>query len=217
MANDFVWMNEISFYSDYYSRGISQTKEQTTPQFQSIIFNKRHGLYGGMFISRVEFNDNDQADQELDFFGGIQKNLGKWSYRTGFIYYTYPNADNQLKYDFLEFDVALGYKFNPLYLEASIKYSPNYFFDTGKETYSKIEASIPLYNNLKIISHIAYRNIQNEEKFGVPNNIDWSIGTVYSYDQNIDITTKVVGSDFRKSECANICNTRIITGLTYRF
>lgn len=217
-ASDYVWTNELSFFTEYYSRGISQTREKPAPQLLSIVYNKPHGFYAGIFVSRVEFADSDEADQELDYFFGIQKFIGNWSYRGGIIYYTYPKSDNALNYDFIEFDAAVGYNFNPIYAEASLKYSPNYFFDTGHETYSKLELKSPLINKFQIKSHIAYRQIENETRFGVPDNFDWEIGVIYTPQSFVDLTFKYVDSNINDDTvCPDICNERFIAGITYKF
>lgn len=218
VAGDYVWTNEASFFTDYYSRGISQTKGQAAPQLLSIVFNKQHGLYAGAFVSRVEFNDNDAADLEVDFFFGLKKFIKHWSYRAGLIRYTYPNADNRLKYNFVEFDAGVGYKFNPVYIEASLKYSPNYFFDTGEETYSKVEIEAPVTQKFTLKGHIAYRSIEDEARFGVPNNYDWGLAGVYAAMPTVDVSLKYVGSTLGKEDgCIDICDGRVIVGLTYKF
>lgn len=217
-AKQYVWANEVSFVSDYYSRGISQTREQPAPQLLSIVFNQTYGLYTGLFVSRVEFNDNDQADQEVDFFAGVQKFLGDWSYRGGIIYYTYPNADKELGYNFIEFDLGVGKKIDPFYVEASIKYSPNYFFKTGKELYSKLEIEAPVSERFTLKGHLAYRAVEHQERFGVPDNYDWSLGSVYAIDPSVDLEAKYVDSSLSEaSDCIDICSERVIIGVTYKF
>lgn len=217
-GNDYIWTNEISFVTDYYSRGISQTREQPAPQLLSVVFNQTHGLYAGLFASRVEFNDNDQADQEVDLFFGLQKFIDGWSYRSGIIYYMYPNADKELGYNFLEFDLGIGKQFDPFYVEASIKYSPNYFYETGKETYSKLEVKAPVVEKFHLKGHVAYRAIEHQDRFGVPDNYDWSLGGVFAISPSVALEAKYVDSSLDKnSGCIDICSARAIAGVTYKF
>ncbi len=218
-ASEFTLVNKISFLSEYYSRGITQTKELPAPQFETTLFHDS-GLFAGAFISRVEFLDNDQADQELDAYIAYHKTLDRLYLRAGGLYFTYPNSDDSLDYNFFEADFAIGYNFGPFYSEASLRYSPNHFANSGREYYPKIEVRIPIEDNLRIKSHIAHRSVENNTAFFyIPNSFDWEFGLEYSPIKNVDLIAKYVDSDFKKSDCFNrsFCDERLITGLRYSF
>ena len=219
-ASDFTWVNKISFLSEYYSRGISQTEERPAPQYETTLFHSS-GLFAGIFVSRVEFLDGDQADQELDYYAAYQETIGNWHYRVGAIYFTYPNSDENLKYNFLEFDAGLGYNFGPVYTEASFRFSPNHFGDSGKEIYSKLITQIPINEKLKMKNHIAYRSVEkNEVFFNIPDSFDWELGFEYQTPiEGAAVLGKYVDSTFRRNECLNTdyCNERLIFGVSYTF
>ncbi|MCA9406996.1 MAG: TorF family putative porin [Candidatus Omnitrophica bacterium] len=216
-ADDFVWVNNVTFLSEYYSRGVSQTRELPAPQITSYVYND-FGLYAGAFLSRVEFFDNDEADAEFDFYFGLNKFYKNFNYRAGLIYYTYPNADSTLNYNFLEYDLAVGYNFNPVKAEASVKISPNYFAGSGFETYSKLELKLPI-NQFEIQGHFARREIEdNNAFFGFPDNNDWSIGVSYKPYDKTTLHLKYVDSSFdEKRECIDLCSGRLIAGIGFDF
>ena len=219
-ASDFTWVNRVSFLSEYYSRGISQTEERPAPQYETTLFHSS-GLFAGIFVSRVEFLDGDQADQELDYYLAYQETNGNWYHRVGAIYFTYPNSDENLNYNFLEFDAGIGYNFGPVYTEASFRFSPNHFGDSGKEIYSKLVTHIPIREDLKMKNHLAYRSVEkNEVFFNIPDSFDWELGL--EYQTPIDGTAlllKYVDSTFGRNECFNTdyCNERLIFGITHTF
>jgi len=216
-ADEFYWFNKVSFLSDYYSRGISQTADNPSPQFLSILSHSS-GVYGGIFASRVEFPDNDQADQEIDLFFGAAKNHENWNFRAGLISYMYPNADSELNYNFIEFDLAVGYTFKWLHTEASLLFSPNYFGGSGKSRYTKLQATLPINEKLQLNSHIAHRAIETNALFGLPDNFDWKIGAEYEFIDNTSLTIDYVDSSFdRTTECKKVCDERLILGIHYTF
>lgn len=217
-AADYVWTTQFSLWSDYYSRGISQTQEMPAPQILSYIYHPETGLYGGIFVSRVRFADNHEADAEADVYAGIQKYVGKFNYKAGLIHYSYPNADDTLDYNFTELDLAAGYDFDLFSATAALKYSPNYFADSGDEFYYTIDAQVPFRPNLRGIAHIGYREIEDNTKFyWLPDNTDWAIGGEFDMTKKIKITGKYVDSDFGETECPDICRGRLIGGITYNF
>lgn len=215
-GKSFVWINNITLLTDYYSRGISQTRELPTPQVTSYVYNTDHGLYAGTFLSRVEFFDNDEADAELDFYAGIQKFKGNWNYKAGIIYYTYPNADKDLNYNFWEYDLAVGYNFGTVKTEASVKISPDYFAGSGFETYSKLEVKVPI-KKFEFQGHFARREIEDNAAFFAPDNNDWALGINYKPLEKTTLQLKYVDSSFSKRECVDICDGRLIAGLSFDF
>ncbi len=95
-------------------------------------------------------------------------------------YYTFPDADSSLDYNFWELDLGLGYNFGPLYSELSLKRSPNHFASSGELRYVKLEGHVPIQDQLKIKSHIAHRYIEDNEVFyNIPDSFDWEIGLEY--------------------------------------
>ena len=219
-AEGFVWKNQISFLSDYYSRGISQTNNLPSPQFETTVFHES-GFFAGLFVSRVEYADGDQADQELDYYVAFNESIDNFYYRLGLLYFTYPNSDSSLNYNFLEWDFGLGYQFAKLYSEISLRYSPNHFAASGKANYFKWQTKVPISSTLNAKGHIAHRQVEdNQAFFNIPDSYDWEIGLEYRPIENVELISKYVNSDFKNAtECPgdDLCSGRVIAGIRYHF
>ncbi len=215
---DFTLINKAAFFSEYYTRGLSQTRERPAPQLTSIVSHKS-GIYGGFFISRVEFADGDQADQELDYVLAYNDTVDKLNYRVGAIYYTFPSSDPSLNYDFIEADLGLGYDFGWIYSEVSLNASPNHFLSSGPSRYAKLQARIPL-DRWTLKGYIAHRHIHNNVAFSnIPDAFDWELGFEYRLIENTDLIVRYVDSSFTNRECFNThyCSERLIVGVSYTF
>ena len=218
-AQDFFASHKASFLSEYYARGISQTRELPAPQLMSTLAHSS-GVFGGFFVTRVEYLDDDQAGQELDFFLAYQNKVEDVYYRTGLIYYLYPGAAPSKNYNFVELDVALGYDFDWIYSELTTRISPNYFGGSGFSTYTKLEARMPIVEKVTMQSHLAYRSIEDNETFyGIPDSFDWEVGFEYKPIENIGLVGKYVDSDIPVSGCfgKNYCDERLIAGINWYF
>ena len=217
---EFTLINKVSLFSEYYTRGLSQTQEMPAPQFESTLVHSS-GILGGIFVSRVEYFDGDQADQELDYFIAYQQTLENGLYyRIGGIYYTFPNAQSRLKYDFWELDVALGYDFGPLYSELYLRTSPDHYASSGHSRYVRLAARVPIHEKLRIKSHIAHRYIEdNQTFFGIPDAFDWELGFEYTVIDNTDVMVRYVDSSFSQQDCLNsdFCSGRVVFGASYSF
>lgn len=218
-ADDFTVTTKLSLLSEYYSRGIEQTEGNPAPQIFTTIGHKS-GIHGGFFVSRVEFADGDQADQELDYFLDFRNKLGDLHYRVGVIYYTFPSADSTLNYNFWELDLGLGYELGPIYSELSLKHSPNHFGASGELRYVKLYTTAPLSEKINFHGHIAHRHIENNAGFGnIPDSFDWEAGIEYKPVKNVGLLAKYVDSSLSESECFNstACRGRIVAGINYYF
>ncbi|GAA5215381.1 TorF family putative porin [Corallincola platygyrae] len=129
----------VGLTSNYLWRGVTQTDDAAAVS-GGIDYEHASGIYVGTWASNVDFND-DQASYELDFYGGYAGEIGDFGYDVGYIYYAYPDADedNLGEYDFGEvyggvswqwFGVSAAYTTNhdvdeledALYLEATAEF-----------------------------------------------------------------------------------------------
>ena len=221
LFSEFTMVNKVYLFSEYYTRGLSQTQEMPGPILESAIVHSS-GIYGGVFIARVEYFDGDQADQEWDYFIAHQKKYDNGLYhRIGLIYYTFPNAQSRLKYDFWEADLALGYDFGPLYSEVYLRTSPEHYGNSGHSRYVRLAGTIPLNENkIRLKSHISHRYIEdNQTFFNIPDAFDWEIGFEYTVVENTDFIVRYVDSTLSNRDCLNsdFCSERFVFGVSYTF
>lgn len=210
-VGDFALSANVGLVSDYVFRGISQTDEGPAVQGG---FDVTHssGLYAGIWGSNVDFNDGDEANVEIDYYLGYANEYQGLSYDLGVLYYTYPGADSDLDYDFVEFSGALGYDFDVVALSGSVNYSPEFFGDTGDAFYYAAAADVPLPYDLSLSAHVGHQDIDDGIDY-----TDWSLGLGYNlagfdlslayYDTNLD----------EPSECADGCSERVVFGVSKSF
>ncbi|MSO71597.1 MAG: hypothetical protein EXQ88_06265 [Alphaproteobacteria bacterium] len=136
-------------------------------------------MRGGLRIE-CDFDDGDQANIELDLYGGLKGTVGSANWQGGVIYYAYPGAKvGGVHYDYLELAGKLGYDFGFFTATAGLNYSGDYFFKTGTGVYVSGDVSVPLPKfpfDMGIGLHVGHQWIENNARFGTPDYTDWSIG-----------------------------------------
>ncbi|MTD95874.1 hypothetical protein GIW81_16165 [Hyphomicrobium sp. xq] len=132
----FTYSFSITGTSDYVFRGISQTDND--PTLQGAI-NIGYGIfYAGVWGSGLDFEyfGND-AEVELDWYGGIKPTWGPLTFDFGIIYYTYPGSNYvggvppELPY--IEYKAGVsGSPITNLALGATVYYSDDSYAETGE-------------------------------------------------------------------------------------
>ena len=193
--------------TDYSYRGISQT--QRTMAFQPAVTYETPSVgesaalsaYAGASGSNVSFAGTNTF-AEIDIIAGFRlKALDqKLTADLGYIRYNYLGADSSLMYDFNEFGLVLGYDFGPVQLSGAIRYSPNFFANSGIAWYKWAQAVVPLpfidFNEniaFKVFGTIGNQYVERNANYGIPNDNywDWQIGltvTVYGFDLTVAYT-----------------------------
>ncbi len=133
----FTYSFNIGATSDYVFRGISQTDND--PTIQGGIDLGYGILYAGWWASGLDFEAGlNDAQVEMDWYGGIKPTWGKATFDLGVIYYTYPGSGPilplvtfpDLNYVELKAGVS-GEIVKSLTAGATIYWSPDYFAETG--------------------------------------------------------------------------------------
>lgn len=205
--------------SDYTFRGITQTDEGPAIQGgvdYNVDLNEEAGLYLGVWASNVDFNDSSEASSEFDWYGGITYEISDFSFDLGAIYYSYPNANSNLDYDFVEGAFAVGYDFDVASVAASINWSNENFGDSGKAEYYKLSAEAPLPKGFTIDAHVGRQNVQDNTAFANPDYTDWSIGLGYTI-EGLDIKVQYIDTDIDKADCADGCDAKAIFSISKSF
>lgn len=179
----------VALTTDYRFRGITQTDEGPAVQGgfdYSVGLAEPFGLYAGIWASNVDFQDGDQAQIEIDYYGGITAEYEGIGIDLGLIYYTYPGASSGLDYDYLEGKIALSYSpVETVTLGVGYNYSPDYFGSSGDFHYPNAsveytpDLGLPL--PLTFSGTYGYNIIDDEAAFGARDYQDWSAGIATSY------------------------------------
>ena len=225
----------ITGATDYSYRGISQTQRQIavqpfltyeTPAVTSD--NASAWGYAGAWASNVIFPGTG-AFAEVDLIGGVRgKTLSdKLTFDIGYIRYTYPGVSSALQYDFNELGLVVGYDFGPVAISGAVRYSPNFFANSGDAWYKWAQAVVPLpfikiNDNIsfKVFGTIGNQSVERFVNYGIPNNNywDWQLGATATV-WGVDLTVAYTDTNIDVAGCLNTqnCQSRVIFSVSKTF
>jgi len=178
----------VALSTDYRFRGISQTTEDPALSGGFDYSYSPIGFYAGVWASNLDFGEDtsanpalvDDADLEIDFYGGFAGDLNGIGWDIGGLYYYYPGSDTGpgvADYDYFEVYGSLGYDFGSFNIGGGVNYSPDYFFESGDATYVYGDVGVPLpVAGLNLAGHVGHQWIDDNAQFGTPDYTDWIIG-----------------------------------------
>jgi uncharacterized protein (TIGR02001 family) len=196
----------VALTTDYRFRGISQTGDNPAIQGgldYSVGVAEGVSLYVGAWGSSVDFNDGDQAQVEIDYYGGVTFEIKGIGIDIGLIYYSYPGASSGLNYDYVEGKIELSYSpIESLTLGVGYNYSPDYFGSSGDFHYphASVEFTPDLGLPLPITlsATYGYNSIDSAAAFGAPSYSDWSIGIATTY-KIVELKLQYIDNDLSGS------------------
>lgn len=226
----------MTIASDYSYRGLSQTQRsfavQPTFTYETPSFTGEAtplSAYGGFWASNVNFGPTTGAFAEIDVLAGFRAKTmkNKLTFDLGYIRYSYPGSDSQLFYDFNEFGLVVGYDFDVVQLSGAVRYSPNFFANSGIAWYKWAQATVPLpfikindNVSFKVFGTIGTQYVERNTNYGIPNNNywDWQIGvtaTAYGF----DLTAAYTDTNIDVQDCAGTqnCAARVIFSVSKTF
>jgi uncharacterized protein (TIGR02001 family) len=206
----------ISLTTDYMLRGISQTDNDFALQggiTYSIPLDEKLGFYAGFFSSTVDFNDGDEAQLELDpSVGFTYQATDALSFELSGLYYTYPNADSSLNYNFFEALAAVRYNAGAVGLGTLVYYSPDYFGGNDEGVYVQATVDVPVSDSFYLTGWVGHQSVSDNSNFGVPDYYDWSVGAGYSI-AGVNLLLQYVDSNLSRSDCfggSDLCDARAV-------
>ncbi len=223
----------VAFTSDYVFRGISQTNERGAIQGGidwSVGLSDDFGIYAGGWGSNVDFTDGDNAQVEIDMYGGLSGSIGDLSLDATVIYYRYPGAKGNLRYDFVDFGPSVAYDFG--FAEASVQYlwSPDYFAGSGDSHYITgglaipiPESALPSWLAVSVDGSIAHQEIDEEATFGARDYASWDVGATLSA-FGLDVDLRYFDTDLARDSCfgggstfGDLCDARFVWSVSKSF
>ena len=153
----------FAFATDYSYRGISQTQRQVAVQpaftYETPTVSEQVPLsaYVGAWGSNVYFPPTPTI-AEIDLIGGLRLKAldNKLTFDVGYIRYNYLGAPSDLFYDFNEFGLVVGYDFGVAQLQGAVRYSPNFFANSGIAWYKWGQFTVPL-SFIKLNENVAFK------------------------------------------------------------
>jgi uncharacterized protein (TIGR02001 family) len=215
------WTATFAFATDYSYRGISQTQRQIAIQpsftYETAAVSEKVPLsaYVGAWGSNVYFGNTNPTVAEIDLITGLRLKAleGKLTGDLGYIRYNYLGAPSDLFYDFNEFGLVLGYDFGVAQIQGAVRYSPNFFGNSGIAWYKWGQVSVPIpwtFNEnvaFKLYGTVGNQYVERFTNYGIGNNNywDWQIGftaTVYG----VDLTIAYIDTNLDVPYCGNTMN-----------
>jgi uncharacterized protein (TIGR02001 family) len=211
----------IAGVTDYSFRGISQTMRDPAIQLSfsdetpSLSNKVPVSAYAGVWGSNVNFPGTG-ARAEVDLQAGLRAKAidDKLTFDLGYIRYNYIDANPAFQLNFNEFGLVVGYDFGVVALSGALRYSPNFFANSGIAWYKWLEAEVPLpfirvHDNvsLKLFGTVGTQYVERNANYGIPDNNywDWQLGltaTVYGFDLSVAYTDTNITS----AGCGNTAN-----------
>ena len=209
----------VALTSDYTFRGISQSNEGPAIQggFDYTYADPSVlpvGVYLGVWGSNVDFNDGDEANVEVDLYGGISGTIAPIAsdWKFGAIYYAYPGADSDLNYDYVELAASLTHDFGQFALTGSLNYSPDYFGSTGAGFYTAVAGTYKLPYDFTLNGHAGWQTVADTENY-----FDWSVGLGYSWN-GFGLNLNYIDTDLSEpTDCLDGCSARVVFSVSRAF
>ncbi len=199
----------VAFTNNYVFRGITQSDEQFALQ-GGFDYSHDLGIYLGIWGSSIDFNDGDEGELEVDFYGGWAGSYNDIGIDLGVIYYWYPGADDALDYDYVELAGSLSYDFDMFSVAAGLNYSPNYFANSDTFWYPHASIEFGLPYEFTLGASIGHNDIDDEASFGVEDYTDYSISLGYEF-YGFDLSLAWIDTDLDEpTECADGCEDHIV-------
>ena len=147
----------------------------------------------------------------------------KLTFDLGYIRYNYLSAPSSLFYDFSEFGLVAGYDFGVAQVSAAVRYSPNFFANSGNAWYKWASVTVPMpfihvNDNVafKAFGTIGNQYVERNINYGIPNDNywDWQLGLVVSV-YGFDLSAVYTGTNLSVQDCLGTqnCASRVILGI----
>lgn len=219
LNKDFSLALNAALYSQYWSRGISQTQGDPAIQGSATLL-RSSGLYAGVWSSNVDFGHGSTTRQEIDYYVGyFWQATDDVSLDVTYYEYEYPN---QSSFNYSETYARLtaygaylgGYYSDDLYSDQSSLYS-----FVGYET--KLPADIGL--NLRY-GWVDYKDplFIDSSGQGRDSYNEWQVTLSKEY-LSLNWSVSYVDSDLSESECLSysgfddVCSSSLVFGVSKSF
>lgn len=223
----------VAFATDYPFRGISQTNEHGAIQGGidwGADITEWLGVYAGGWASNVNFGDGDNAQVEMDIYGGLAGAVGDFSWDLTAIYYEYPGAKQSLDYDYWEFGPTLGYDFGVASVSFTYLWSPEFFahsneahWITGGVEVPAPEGMLPSWLGVAASGNIGQQAIDSDPIFGVRDYLTWDAGATISM-VGLDVDLRYYDTDIGRDKCfgggastSDLCAERFVVSVSKSF
>ncbi|OPG72066.1 hypothetical protein B1219_18030 [Pseudomonas ogarae] len=219
LSQDFSLLGNVGLFSEYNSRGLSQTQRDPSLQLSLMLLHSS-GFYVASWSSNVDFGHGSKASYETDYIGGyLWQPSEKVTVDVGYLKYTYPKQSNlNVSEKYLTLD-AYGFLFGAYYsddnygsqasLYSYVGYKTTLPYDVGVQVkYGRSDFKDPVFFNSDGGSRESYRS--------------WELQLSKAY-VGLNWSASFVGTDLSKTECSSymgyedVCSNRMVFGVSKDF
>lgn len=199
-ADEFSFSYNAGVASDYIFRGVSQTDG---PQVFGGVDIANGALYGGAWMSNVDFGDD--TDAELDLYVGVKPELGPVTLDIAAIYYAYIGDSSASDYEYAEFKVAGSAPIGPVTLGTAWYYSPEFFGNTGEALYYELNGSYAINDKWSVGAAVGKQEIELATDYTT-----WNVGVGWAPLDKLALDLRYHDSDL---DCPTYCGEKVVLTL----
>jgi uncharacterized protein (TIGR02001 family) len=207
------FVGNVTFATQYWFRGLKQTKDGTGAIQGGIEYDHPSGLYLGAWGSNSQVTQSPAdthtatASVEMDFSTGYRNTFAfddKASFDLGLNYVYYPGTQHaDLNFDWLDVIGKVGYDLGFAQPGVKLIYSPDMQYESGSAYYVSADLPVPVGKYFTVTLHGGHQWVDNNARFGLPDYSDYGIG-IGANVLGLDVAINYVGNDMKKSQCANM-------------
>ena len=162
----------VAVTSDYVFRGVSQTQED--PALSAGVDLTYGAFYAGGWASNVDFGDD--ADAEIDLYGGWRSEVSGWALDLGGVAYLYTGQPDGADYDYVELKAAASRAVGPATVGAAVYWSPDFFGAAEDEaTYVEANASVAPADRWTVSGAVGRQFVSSDLDYTT-----WNLGAAYA-------------------------------------
>jgi uncharacterized protein (TIGR02001 family) len=223
LNDDFNLAIDLGLFSDYRTRGISQTQNDPAAQF-GLTLQHASGLYAGAWTSNVDFGFGIPTRQEVDYYAGwYWQASDAVSLDLGYIKYVYPKASEFDLGEYYAILSAYGFKLGTYYSNDA----GNLFGEDQDTLYSYVGygTTLPLEVGLQLrYGRVDFKDPMFMSAAGRPSD-DYREWEVKLTRELLGVTwgLSYIDTDLSKAECASsygfddVCTATVVASVSKSF
>lgn len=184
-AQDVSWNAAVT--SDYVFRGVSQTQEN--PAVSTGVDLTKGAFYAGAWASNVDFGDD--ADAEVDLYGGWRPEVAGWALDLGGVAYLYTGQPDGADYDYVELKAAASLAVGPVTLGGAAYWSPDFFGASEDEaTYVEANAAVAPADRWTVSGAVGRQWVSSDLDYTT-----WNAGVAYALTDHLTVDVRYHDTD----------------------
>ncbi len=215
-SEEFKVLGEITYASNYISRGISQSGDLPVAQVK-VGLAQDHGWHSSILASEVDFKSSPEGkeDFELTFDLGYKSKKKYFDVDFGINHYHFPGVLSNVDFDFQEFYIDLSKQSKNYKIGNNIFVSDNNFNNSGKSAYYNLYLNYHLSSDWIMNLSYGYQEIEKDLPYGSSDYSDWLVGFDYKAHKNILFKIFYTGNDIEDDFCNETCGEAVTAAISY--